>query len=147
VLATKGHSFAPALGRLGGGLVLTWLERGSPDVPGSAAVMVAPLDAAGEPHGEPARLGIEVGEPTSLAVDCGASGCHLVVTVRSGSEALLLAGVLRDRGEALALRRVAALGSPIAAGVPLALAGDELLYGDADEDGAWRVRRALLDWP
>jgi hypothetical protein len=147
VLATKGHSFAPALGRLGGGLVLIWLERGSPDVPGSAAVMVAPLDATGEPHGEPARLGIEVGEPTSLAVDCGASGCHLVVTVRSGSEALLLAGVLRNLGEPLALRRIAALGSPIAAGVPLALAGDELLYGDADEDGAWRVRRALLDWP
>jgi hypothetical protein len=147
VLATKGHSFAPALGRLGNGLALIWLERGSPDVPGSAAIMVESLDASGEPHGEPARLAIEQGEPTSLAVDCGASGCHLVVIVRSGASAALFAGVLREKGEPLALRRIAALGSPIAAGVPLALAGDELLYGDADEDAVWRVRRALLDWP
>jgi hypothetical protein len=109
--------------------------------------MVQTLDAAGELQGEPARLGVERGEPTSLAVDCGASGCHVVVTVRTGSEALLMAGVLRDKGQPLALRRVAALGSPVAAGVPLALAGDELVYADADEDGVWRVRRALLDWP
>src|SRR6185369_806624 len=115
-------------------LVLVWLERGSPDVPGSAAVMFEALDGAGEPHGEPTRYGIEVGEPTSLAVDCGANGCHVVVTVRAGSEAMLFAGVLREKDEALALRRIAALGSPIAAGVPLALAGDELLYADGDED-------------
>jgi hypothetical protein len=146
VLATKGHSFAPALGRLGDGLVLIWLERGAADVPGSAGVMIQSLDTKGEPRGEPERLAIERGEPTALAVDCAAGSCRLVVTVRAGADAALFAGVRRAEGPVV-LKRIAALGSPIAAGVPLALAGDELLYADADEDGAWRVRRALLDWP
>jgi hypothetical protein len=71
-----------------------------------------------------------------------------VSTVRAGSDAALLSGILRAQSAgSVAFKRIASLGSPIAAGVPLALAGDELLYADADADGAWRVRRALLDWP
>lgn len=148
VLSTKGHSFAPALGRLGGGLVLVWLERGTPDVPGSAAVMVQKLDASGELLGEPERMPVAAGEPTALALDCSGDICHLVTTVRAGGDAALLAGLLRAQSSApVSFKRVASLGSPIAAGVPLALAGDELLYADADADGEWRVRRALLDWP
>ncbi|HEV8551306.1 MAG TPA: hypothetical protein VGQ57_19795, partial [Polyangiaceae bacterium] len=146
VLATKGHSFAPALGRWGSDVALIWLERGAPDVPGSAAVMIERLDTTGDGHGEPERVPIDLGEPTALAIDCSAENCRVVVTVRTGSEAALLAGVLRGSAP-LALRRVASLGSPIAAGVPAALAGEELLYADADADGSWRVRRALLDWP
>ena len=148
VLATKGHSFAPALGRLGSGLVLVWLERGTPDVPGSAAVMVQKLDASGELQGEPERMPVAVGEPTALALACNGEVCHLVTTARAGSDAALLAGILRAQSAGpIAFKRIASLGSPVAAGVPLALAGDELLYADADADGEWRVRRALLDWP
>jgi hypothetical protein len=147
VLATPGHSFAPALGRLGTGLVLLWLERGSPDAPGSAGVMVQRLDATGELEGEPERLPLPEGEPTSLAVDCSADACRLVVAARAGETAMLLGAVRRATGEPVPLKRLVALASKSAADVPLALVGEELLYADASDDGAWRVRRALLDWP
>ena len=147
VLATRGHSFAPALGRLGDGLVLIWLERGAADAPGSAGVVIQRLDATGELAGEPERLLLPEGEPTALAVDCVADACRLVVAARSGEEAMLLAGVRRASGDPVPLKRLVALGSRGAAGVPLALVGEELLYADATDDGVWRLRRALLDWP
>jgi len=147
VLATRGHSFAPAIGRLGQGLVLIWLERGAADVPGSAGVLLQRLDGAGELAGEPERLALPEGEPTALAVNCVTDACRLVVAARSGEEAMLFGGVRRAMGEPVPLKRLVALGSRSAAGVPLALAGEELLYADATDDGVWRVRRALLDWP
>ncbi len=147
VLATRGHSFAPALGRLGQGLVLAWLERGAPDVPNSAGVMLQRLDPSGAPQGEPERLELERGEPSALALDCTADACHLVVAARDGEAGLLLGGARGAGNEPVVLKRLVALGSKSAASVPLALAGEELVYADASEDGAWRVRRALLDWP
>ncbi|HSU39451.1 MAG TPA: hypothetical protein VLJ38_07785 [Polyangiaceae bacterium] len=147
VLATRGHSFAPALARFGTGLVLVWLERGSPDAPDSAGIMLQDLDAAGELVGEARRLALAEGEPAALALDCVADTCHLVVGARAGDDAMLLASSFRKRGEPVPLKRVASLGSRSAAGIPLALAGEELLYADMNDDGAWRVRRALLDWP
>ncbi len=147
VLATRGHSFAPALVRVGAGLVLVWLERGSPDVPDSAGVMLQDLDGGGELLGDARRLPLDEGEPAALALDCVGDTCHLVVAARAGDNAMLLASAFRQRGGAVPLKRIASLGSRSAAGIPLALAGDELLYADMNDDGAWRVRRALLDWP
>jgi hypothetical protein len=147
VLATRGHSFMPQLGRLATGLALVWLERGSPDVPGSAGVVIQRLDATGEPQGDPARLELDEGEPSALAVDCAADTCRLVVAAHVGDDAMLLAGVESMRGEPVPLKRIASLGSRGAAAVPLALAGEELVYADVNDDGGWRVRRALLDWP
>jgi hypothetical protein len=147
VLSTRGHSFAPALGRFGSGLALIWLERGSSDVPDSAGVVIQRLDATGEPTGEPERLPLEQGEPSALAVDCAGDACRIVVAAFAGEDAMLLAGVRRARGEPVPLKRIAALGSRSAAAVPLALEGEELVYADVSDDGSWRVRRALLDWP
>jgi hypothetical protein len=147
VLATRGHSFAPELGRFGSGFLLAWLERGSPDMPGSAGVVLQRLDAASESVGEPERLPLEAGEPAALALDCNADTCRLVVTAFAGEDAMLLASVRRLQGEPVPLKRIASLGSRSAASVPLALAGDELAYADESDDGSWRVRRALLDWP
>lgn len=146
VLPTRGHSFAPALEPFDGGLLLAWLERGTPEVAGSAAVVVVPLDASGASKGEPLRFPLEQGEPGALAVDCAADSCRFVVSVRSGTEAALLAGAFAPRGASLGLRKLAALGSKAAAGVPLGLEGADLVYADADADGRWRFRRALVDW-
>ena len=60
---------------------------------------------------------------------------------------MVLGGARSAGGEPVVLKRLVSLGSKSAASVPLALAGDELVYADANDDGAWRVRRALLDWP
>jgi hypothetical protein len=147
VLSTRGHSFAPALGRLGQGLVLAWLERGAADVPRSAGVMLQRLDASGAPQGEPERIELERGEPSALALDCTPDACRLVVAARDGEAGLLLGGVRGAGSEPVALKRLVALGSKSAASVPLALAGEELVYADTSDDRAWRVRRALLDWP
>jgi hypothetical protein len=147
VLETRGHSFAPALGRLGDGLALIWLERGAADVPGSAGVLFQRLNATGELTGEPERVPLDEGEPTALAADCSGETCRLIVAVRAGSDAMLLAGMRRQQGEPVSLKRIAALGSKSAGAVPLVLLGEELLYADVSDDGGWRVRRALLDWP
>jgi hypothetical protein len=147
VLPTRGHSFAPALEPFDGGLLLAWLERGTPDVEGSAAVVVEVLDAAGAAKGEPRRFPLERGEPGALAVDCTADACHFVVSVRMGAEAALFAGAFSPRGASLPLKKLAALGSRTAAGVPLGLDGNALVYADADAEGRWKFRRALIDWP
>jgi hypothetical protein len=147
VVATRGHSFAPVLGRLGQGLVLVWLERGSPEVPHSAGVLIQRLDASGAPQGEPERIELEQGEPTALALDCATGACHLVVAAREGDAGLVLGGARSAGSEPVVLKRLVSLGSKSAASVPLALAGEELVYADANDDGVWRVRRALLDWP
>src|SRR5262249_1580213 len=134
VLATRGHSFAPALGRIGAGFLLVWLERGAPDVPGSAGIVLQRLDPMGEAAGEPERLSLEAGEPSALAVECSADACRLVVAAFVGDDAMLLAGVWHARGEPVPLRRIASLGSRSAASVPLSLAGDELAYADVSDD-------------
>jgi hypothetical protein len=69
------------------------------------------------------------------------------VAARDGEAGLLLGGVRGAGSEPVALKRLVALGSKSAASVPLALAGEELVYADTSDDRAWRVRRALLDWP
>lgn len=147
VLATRGHSFAPVLGHLGDGLAVIWLERGDPEVAGSAGVFLQRLTLTGEPVGEPEQMTLDEGEPTALAADCAGDVCHLAVAARVGDDAELVVGVRRAAGVAVSFKRVASLGSKTAAGVPLALEGDELVYADVSDDGAWRVRRALLDWP
>jgi hypothetical protein len=149
VLATRGHSFAPVLTHLGAGLAVIWLERGASGVAGSAGVFLQRLGATGEPAGEPEQMTLEdEAEPTALAAECTGDVCRLAVAARVGEEeAELLVGVRRAAGEPVSFKRVASLGSKSAAGVPLALAGDELVYADVSDDGAWRVRRALLDWP
>ncbi|HTQ04093.1 MAG TPA: hypothetical protein VMI54_09555 [Polyangiaceae bacterium] len=146
VLATRGQSFMPVLGRLGSGLAVIWLERGEPDVAGSAGVFMQRLSMTGDPVAEPEEMSLDEGEPTALAADCTGDVCRLAVAARVGDDAELLVGV-RRAGEPVSFKRVASLGSKSAAGVPLALSGDELIYADMSDDGAWRVRRALLDWP
>jgi hypothetical protein len=147
VLRTRGHSFAPALRRVGSGLLLSWLERGTPDAPGSAGIVFQELDAKGMPSGDPVRVGLARGEPTALAVDCGNDVCRVVLAVRDGDDAALYAGVRRGASQPFEMKRLLALGSRGSVGTPLALRGDELVYADADAEGQWRVRRALLDWP
>ena len=88
----------------------------------------------------------EVGPGVRQLGDAGRDPEGLVVA-RHGDEAALYAGVLRDAGSPLALKRLVTLVSRSSSGVPLALSGDELVYADADSEGRWRVRRALLDWP
>jgi hypothetical protein len=146
VLPTRGHSFAPALEPFDGGLLLAWLERGTADVAGSAAVVVALLDAGGAARGEPHRFPLERGEPGALAVDCTPEACHFVVSARTSAEAVLLAGAFAPRGSLLPLKKLATLGSKTAAGVPLALEGSDLVYADSDAEGRWKFRRALIDW-
>lgn len=146
VLPSRGHSFSPALEPFDGGLLLAWLERGTPDVPGSAAVVVVSLDASGANRGEPHRFPLERGEPGALALDCTPDACHVVVSVRIGAEASLFAGTFNPRGASLALKKLATLGSKAAAGVPLGLEGADLVYADADADSRWKFRRALIDW-
>ncbi len=148
VLATRGQSFAPVLAHLGAGLAVIWLERGESGVAGSAGVFLQRVSMTGEPTGEPEQMTLEdEAEPTALAAECTGDACHLAVAARVGEDAELLVGVRRAAGEAVSFKRIASLGSKSAAGVPLALAGDELVYADVSDDGAWRVRRALLDWP
>ncbi|HEY3497762.1 MAG TPA: hypothetical protein VGK73_23855 [Polyangiaceae bacterium] len=147
VLATRGHSFAPVLRSHASGLLLAWLERGIAGTPGSGGLVFQDIDAKGAAAGEPLRVPIADGEPTALAVDCKASDCRVVLAVRSGDEAALYAGVLRADANSLSFKRLLTLGSRGSVGVPLAIAGDELVYADADAEGRWRVRRALLDWP
>jgi hypothetical protein len=146
VLETRGHSFAPVLRATGDGFLLAWLERGTPDVPDSAGLVFQSVDAAGASRGEPERVPMPDGEPSALALDCSGDLCHVVLAVRSGEDAVLVAGV-RRAGSPVRFRRIVSLGSKSAARVPLGLAGDELLYGDVDGEGRWRVRRALVDWP
>jgi hypothetical protein len=147
VLRTRGHSFAPVLRRVGSGLLLAWLERGAADAPGSAGIVFQELDASGAPSGDPVRVGIARGEPTALAVDCSNEVCRVVLAVRDGDDAALYGGVRRGASQAFEMKRLLALGSRGSVGTPLALRGDELVYADADAEGQWRVRRALLDWP
>jgi hypothetical protein len=146
VLPSRGHSFAPALEPFDGGLLLAWLERGTQDVEGSAAVVVEVLDGAGAAKGEPRRFPLERGEPGALAVDCAPDVCHFVVSVRSGAEASLFGGAFAPGGSSLALKKLAALGSKTAAGVPLGLEGNDLVYADSDSEGRWKFRRAVIDW-
>lgn len=147
VLRTRGHSFAPVLRRVGAGFLLAWLERGVPDAPGSAGIVFEELDASGALVGEPMRVGLDRGEPTALALDCSNDVCRVVLAVRDGDDAALYAGVRRGASQAFELKRLLALGSRGSVGTPLALRGEELVYADADAEGQWRVRRALLDWP
>jgi hypothetical protein len=146
VLPTRGHSFAPTLEPFDGGVLLAWLERGTPDVAGSAAVVVVALDATGAAKGEPLRFPLERGEPGALALDCATDACHFVVSVRNGAEAWLSAGSFAPSRSSGTLRKLTALGSKTAAGVPLGLEGEDLVYADADSDGRWKFRRALIDW-
>jgi hypothetical protein len=147
VLATRGHSFAPVLRARGAGLFLAWLERGVLGASGSAGLVFQQLDASGSTSGEPQRVPIAQGEPTALAVDCQGNDCRIVFAARSGDESALFAGVLRGEASTVRFRRLLTLVSRGSVGVPLALGGDELVYADADSEGRWRVRRALLDWP
>ena len=146
MLETRGHSFAPVLRATGDGFLLAWLERGSPEVPNSAGLVFQPLDATGASKGEAERVPLDDGEPAALALDCSTDGCRFVMALRSGEDARLVAGVRRS-GSPVRFRRIVSLGSKSAAHVPLGLVGDELLYADANADGRWRVRRALVDWP
>lgn len=147
VLATRGHSFAPVLRARGAGLVLAWLERGVAGTPGSGAVMFQDIDQKGATAGDPLRIPLNGGEPTALALDCKESECRVILAARNGDEAALYAGIARAGSDALSFKRLLTLGSRGSVGVPLALLGDELVYADADAEGRWRVRRALLDWP
>jgi hypothetical protein len=147
LLRTRGHSFAPVLRRVGSGLLLAWLERGAPDAPGSAGIVFQDLDASGAPSGDPTRVGLARGEPTALAIDCSNDVCRVVLAARDGDDAALYAGVRRGAAQGFDMKRLLALGSRGSVGTPLALRGDELVYADADAEGQWRVRRALLDWP
>jgi hypothetical protein len=147
LLRTRGHSFAPALRRVGSGLLLAWLERGAPDAPGSAGIVFQELDASGVPSGDPTRVALARGEPTALAIDCSNDVCRVVLAARDGDDAALYAGVRRGASQSFEMKRLLALGSRGSVGTPLALRGDELVYADADAEGQWRVRRALLDWP
>jgi hypothetical protein len=149
VLDTRGHSFAPVLRASGDGFLLAWLERGAPEDPDSAGLVIQMLDGTGASRGEPERISLADGEPAALAVDCTNDACRFVIALRAGEDARLVAGVRGGAGaqRALRLRRIVSLGSKSAARVPLGLAGDELVYADADGDGRWRVRRALVDWP
>jgi hypothetical protein len=146
VLETRGHSFAPVLRATGGGFLLAWLERGSPDVEGSAGLVFQALDATGASKGEAERVSLADGDPAELALDCSADACRFVMALRSGEDARLVAGV-RKAGSPVRFRRIVSLGSKSAARVPLGLSGDELLYADVSGEGRWRVRRALVDWP
>lgn len=146
LLETRGHSFAPVLRALGDGFLLAWLERGSPEVEGSAGLVFQALDATGASRGEPERVPLGDDEPASLAVDCVGDTCRFVMALRSGEDARLVAGVRRV-GSPVRFRRIVSLGSKSAARVPLGLSGDELVYADVDGEGRWRVRRALVDWP
>jgi hypothetical protein len=145
VMATRGHSFSPKLEPLGDGFVLGWLERGREDAPGSAAVMFERLDANGAARGEPRRFAVEHGEPSAFALDCEADGCHALVSIRADDAAIYGAVLAPDLGT-FTPRRLVSLGSKAAVGVPLALEGNELVYADADADGAWKLRGALIDW-
>jgi hypothetical protein len=147
VLATRGHSFAPSLEPLGDGLLLAWLERGTVDAPGSPAVAFAALDASGAARGEPQRFPLERGEPGALSLDCAGEQCRVVVSIRIGDDAAVYGAVVNRELSSFSPRRLASLGSKSAAGVPLGLEGDELVYGDADSDGRWKLRRALIEWP
>jgi hypothetical protein len=147
VLATRGHSFAPALRARGTGLVLAWLERGIAGAAGSSGLVIQEIDANGGTAGEPLRVPLPEGEPSSLALDCSESGCRIVLAARAGDEAALYAAVYRPGTTALPLKRLLTLGSRGTVGVPLALSDDELVYADTDSESRWRVRRALLDWP
>ena len=146
MLETRGHSFAPVLRATGGGFLLAWLERGSPDVEGSAGLVFQALDATGASKGEAERVSLADGDPAALALDCSADACRFVMALRSGEDARLVAGV-RKAGSPVRFRRIVSLGSKSAARVPLGLSGDELLYADVSGEGRWRVRRALVDWP
>jgi hypothetical protein len=146
VLKTRGHSFAPVLRKLGDGLVLGWLERGALDAPGSAAVVLASLDATGAARGAPHRFPLTRGEPGALAIDCVADRCHVVFTVRTETDAALLGAVVGGDLSSFTPRRLSSLGAKAPAGVPMGLEGDELVYADEDADGGWKLRRALVDW-
>jgi hypothetical protein len=104
------------------------------------------LDASGASRGDPERVPLGDDEPAALALDCAADACRVVMALRSGEDARLVAGVRRV-GSPVRFRRIVSLGSKSAARVPLGLSGDELLYADVDGEGRWRVRRALVDWP
>ncbi len=147
VMATRGHSFSPKLEPLGDGFLLGWLERGREEAPGSAAVVFELIDASGAARGQPRRFPLESGEPMALALDCVADRCHVLVSIRAGNDAGIYGAVVPSDLGSFKPRRLLSLGSRAAVGVPLALEADELVYADADTDGDWKLRGALVDWP
>jgi hypothetical protein len=144
VVTTRGHSLSPLVRPFGDGVAIAWLERGESDEGKGAGLMFGVLDPNNGFKQTPALTPIEA-NPSSIALDCTATACNVVVTVTFEETAALFASVVRPGG-APSLLELVTLRSRAAAATRLSLVGNELLYADTDGGAGWRMRRALIDW-
>jgi hypothetical protein len=151
VLPSVAHSRSPAIARSGDGAVVAWIEEApagaDPRATQSYGAMLAVLDARGKPKGDAMHLrtGAE-GFPTGVWLDPSTTDRTRGVLVRADGDDLHLDGFEAGAGTSVAWP-IMMLDGPASLDVPLAFAGDALLFGDdGPESIDRRLRRVLLRW-
>jgi hypothetical protein len=146
LLRTRPHSHSPVLSPSGNAVVVAWLEEQpeGPTAGGGAGVRIGRLDQDGRFLEAPDIVAAAGGAPTSLAVDCVGSVCHVVMSVdvagKSELQALPWAPTQPPRVVPLAT-----LTGPHGQSVSPVLIGPQLFYGD-QAGSRGRVRRLAIEW-
>ncbi|HEX3597482.1 MAG TPA: hypothetical protein VHU80_20380 [Polyangiaceae bacterium] len=144
VSQTPSHSRAPALASFGDGAVVGWVEdslqSGAP-----STLMLARVDAHGEPvAGSIAPIALD-GSPESVAIECSDTICHVVVALSAPDGGSVGGFVWRGGGDVHVTKFVNLRTQPRAGLAPVLSKGD-VLYADQGARGEVVVRRLGVDW-
>lgn len=140
------HSRSPALASFGKGALLAWIEE-SPATGGSApeaAIKLAVLDAALKVSSTSTLRPAGGLPPSSIALDCAEAACRGIILASDGEDAELQ-GFVHGASGASEPKRLVTLSGSGGASVPVAFAGDDVLYAERSGSGA-RVRRLGVEW-
>ncbi|MBN2192651.1 MAG: hypothetical protein JW751_07520 [Polyangiaceae bacterium] len=143
--ATPAHSFSPTLAATEAGLVLAWLEASDSISGRTGAVSLAELDGSGRFAGPATRVEIAEGSPTGVALRCGDTVCRVAVGIDTGTVAAI-DGFSWSRRSRPTPRRLTPIGGPSGQAVPLAFAGDDLLFGEQVGADRGRVHAVRIEW-
>lgn len=142
------HSHSPKLSRLGSRVIVGWLEstprKSAGTFTGSVSLGVyAPdlrqLESVAELKGD------EDVAPTSVALECGATECHVMMLVETSGNAEFHGFTWSPEDSPKIVRVLRLMGRPTDVVAP-DISGDVMLFADATRDGEGRVRKATIEW-
>lgn len=146
VAKTPLHSRSPALAAFGKGAVVAWIEEAPVAAGGSgeAEAKLALLDEDARPIGSSTAIRPKRGVPSSVALDCSADACRVVLGVTDGERSELLAFSWSEAGAGEPKPLLALSGSASGSLAPALLDRDLVFADQSGREG--RVRRLTVEW-